>query len=127
MSRRTILIVDDEPDIRSIAEMALRFGSDWRVLTAAGGAEALEVATREQPDAIVLDVMMPGMDGPATLARLREEARTRRTPVVFFTAKAQPAELRKLTDADVAGVLSKPFDPLALRAQIARVLGWEDA
>jgi CheY-like chemotaxis protein len=127
MSTRTILFVDDEPDIRSIAAMALRFSSDWRVLTASGGAEALEVATREQPDAIVLDVMMPGMDGPATLARLRQEVQTRQTPVLFCTAKAQPAELRRLSDADVAGVLSKPFDPMALRAQIARALGWEDA
>ncbi len=126
MSPRTILFVDDEPDIRSVAEMALRFRSGWRVLTASGGAEALEVAAREQPDAIVLDVMMPGMDGPTTLEHLRREARTRHTPVLFCTAKAQPAELRQLGNADVAGVLSKPFDPLALGAQIARQLGWDD-
>ncbi len=90
MKERRILLVDDEPDIRQIAAMALQLGSGWTVLTASSGAQALEVAGREVPDAILLDVMMPGMDGPETLRRLREDAALRETPVLFLTAKAQP-------------------------------------
>ncbi len=126
MKERRILLVDDEPDIRQIAAMALQLGSGWTVLTASSGAQALEVAGREVPDAILLDVMMPGMDGPETLRRLREDAALRETPVLFLTAKAQPAELRHLAASGVAGVLSKPFDPLALRRDVAQALGWAD-
>ena len=125
MSTR-VLYVDDEPDMREIAILSLGLDPELEVRACSSGQEALDAAGPWRPDIALLDVMMPGMDGPTTLEHLRREARTRHTPVLFCTAKAQPAELRQLGNADVAGVLSKPFDPLALGAQIARQLGWDD-
>jgi len=87
--------VDDEPDIRTIARISLQSVGDWTPLLAASGLEALSLAASEQPDVILLDVMMPGMDGPTTLERLRREPRTAAIPVVFMTAKAQRHEIQR--------------------------------
>ena len=122
---RTVLLVDDEPDIRQIAGLAMRAGRGWRVLPAADGPEALELAARERPDAVVLDVRMPGMDGPEVLRRLRADEATADIPVVFMTAKAQPRELSNLSSLGVAGVLPKPFDPVGLPGEIAAAFGWD--
>ena len=123
---RTILLIDDDDDIREIAQLSLELGAGWNVLAAPSGAEGVSMAREQSPEAILLDVMMPGMDGPATLAALRADAATQTIPVVFLTAKARPAERDRLADLDVAGVLSKPFDPLTLPDQIRRVLGWTE-
>ena len=120
----TILIVDDDDDIREVAQLALELGATWRVITASSGPAALETARAESPDAILLDVMMPGLDGPGTLERLRADAGTRHIPVIFLTAKARPTERDRLSGLAVSGVLSKPFDPVALPEQIAALLGW---
>jgi CheY-like chemotaxis protein len=121
---RTILIIDDEDDIRAVARMSLEMTAGWRVLTADGGSAGYEQATRERPDAILLDVMMPDLDGPATLERLRAHPDTRAIPVVFLTAKVQAADHRRFATMPVSGVLTKPFDPMLLAEQVADVLGW---
>lgn len=123
MTRR-ILVVDDEDDIREVAQVALEMVGGWEVIPVSSGAEGVRRAAAEQPDAILLDVMMPGMDGPATVRALREEPATRDIPVILLTAKVQAADRRRFEDLPVSGVLSKPFDPMELSAQMARLLGW---
>jgi two-component system OmpR family response regulator len=109
-----VLIIDDEPDIRRIARLGLSRVGKMDVVDAGSGAEGLALARQERPDAILLDVMMPGLDGPSTLARLREDAATAAIPVVFLTAKSMAVELDRLRSLGVAGVLTKPFDPMTL-------------
>ena len=123
MTKR-VLIVDDEDDIREVAQLSLEMTAGWEVLTAASGAEALSRAAAERPDAILLDVMMPEMDGPATYERLRASSATRGIPVVLLTAKVQASDQRRLSELGVAGVLAKPFDPMRLADEVAEVLGW---
>lgn len=123
MSIETVLLVDDEPDIRTIGEMALHDVGGWRVLTAASGAEALELIAEERPDLVLLDVMMPVMDGPSTLAALRREEATASIPVVFLTAKVQAAEVERYLALGAMGVLRKPFDPLSLADELREIVG----
>lgn len=122
--QRRILIVDDEDDIREVAQLSLEMMGGWEVVSASSGAEALRRAEADRPDAILLDVMMPEMDGPSTVRQLRENPATREIPVVLLTAKVQPADHQRFTDLAVSGVLSKPFDPLRLADDVAEVLGW---
>jgi CheY-like chemotaxis protein len=119
----TVLLIDDEPDIREVAQLSLGAVAGWDVLTADNGAEGLEIAAERQPDAILLDVMMPGLDGPSTLARLREDPETAAVPVVFLTAKAREAEIDRLRGLGAAGVLTKPFDPMTLARELRAALG----
>ena len=121
-----VLIVDDEDDIREVAQLSLEMTRGWVVLAASSGAEALERAAAERPDAILLDVMMPEMDGPTVVGRLRETPGTSGVPIVLLTAKVQGADHRRFADLDVAGVLSKPFDPMRLGDEVAGLLGWDD-
>jgi two-component system alkaline phosphatase synthesis response regulator PhoP len=121
---KTLLVVDDDDDIREIAQLTLEVGTSWHVLTASSGADGVETAMHSSLDAILLDVMMPGLDGPGTLDLLRQTEKTRGIPVVFLTAKTRPAERARLTALGVAGVLAKPFDPMVLPEQIAALLGW---
>jgi CheY-like chemotaxis protein len=123
MSRR-ILVVDDEEAIRDVVRIGLEVATEWTVEVASNGAQAVALCRADPPDAVLLDVMMPMMDGPTTFARLQENPRTRSVPVILLTAKVQPAERRGYEDLAVAGVLAKPFDPLALPAEIADLLGW---
>jgi two-component system OmpR family response regulator len=118
-----VLIVDDEPDIRRIAKLGLSRVGGMEVVEAANGAEALVRAKEDKPDAVLLDVMMPGLDGPSTLARLREDPATSGIPVVFLTAKAIAAELERLNVLGAAGVLTKPFDPMTLARELRALLG----
>lgn len=117
-----ILYVDDEPDIREIAEMALSLEPTFDVRTASGGAEALALVAQWLPDAILLDVMMPHMDGPTVLAKLRENAETAMIPVIFVTARAQRAEIQNFATLDAVGVIAKPFDPVTIAAQVRSLL-----
>jgi CheY-like chemotaxis protein len=119
---RRVLIIDDEDDIREVAQASLELMGDWEVTTASSGAEGVRRAAEERPDAILLDVMMPGMDGPATLQALRADPATASIPVVLLTAKVQSAERSSLEGLGAAGVLAKPFDPVALADDLARVL-----
>ena len=119
-----ILIIDDEEDIREVAALSLETVAGWQVITANSGAQGLARAIEHQPDAILLDVMMPGMDGPTTFRELRNHPRTRRIPVLLLTAKVQASDQRRFADLGVESVLFKPFDPMTLAAQISSVLGW---
>jgi CheY-like chemotaxis protein len=123
MSRR-ILVVDDEEAIQDVVRIGLEVSTGWTVEVASDGAQAVAMCSSDPPDAVLLDVMMPTMDGPTTFARLQEDPRTRSVPVILLTAKVQPTERRRYEDLAVAGVLAKPFDPLALSGQIADLLGW---
>ncbi len=117
-----VLIIDDEADIRRVARLSLARIGGMDVLDAANGLEGTEKAAVEAPDAILLDVMMPGLDGPATLHALRADPRTADIPVVFLTAKAMPEEVARLLALGVRGVLNKPFDPRTLPAELRAAL-----
>ena len=119
-----ILIIDDEEDIREVAALSLETVAGWEVVKADSGAQGLARAIEHQPDAILLDVMMPGMDGPATIRELRKNPATVRIPVLLLTAKVQSSDQRRFADLGIEAVLFKPFDPLTLSTQIADVLGW---
>ncbi|MDH4074717.1 MAG: response regulator [Acidimicrobiia bacterium] len=121
MSRR-ILIIDDEADIREVAQMSLELIAGWQVLTASSGTEGIELASSQQPEAVLLDVMMPGLDGPQTLQLLQANERTHAIPVIFLTAKAQTSEQRLLRDLGARGVIAKPFDPVTLAHQVVELL-----
>jgi len=119
-----ILIIDDEDDIREVAALSLESVAGWDVTTASSGVLGLQRAVEYQPDAILLDVMMPGMDGPTTFRELRKNPATAHIPVLLLTAKVQSNDQRRFADLGVDAVLFKPFDPLTLSSQIAGVLGW---
>lgn len=123
MTIKRILLVDDEASILAVARVGLkRMG--WTVSTAASGSECITKAKIEQPDAIVLDVMMPKMDGLATLKQLQESPEAKYIPVIFLTAKAQKADRRRFYASGVRGFITKPFDPTTLASQISGFLGW---
>jgi CheY-like chemotaxis protein len=123
MSHR-ILIIDDEDDIREVAALSLETVAGWDVAVASSGAQGLARAAEYNPDAILLDVMMPGMDGPTTFRALRNNPATAQIPVLLLTAKVQGNDQRRFADLGVEAVLFKPFDPMTLSSQIACVLGW---
>lgn len=118
MTALRVLHVDDEADIREVVEMSLSLDPEFETRSCASGPEALTVAQEWPPDIIVLDVRMPVMDGPATLTRLRDSAKTAKIPVVFMTARAQTSEIDFFRSLGAAGVISKPFDPMTLAAAI---------
>jgi CheY-like chemotaxis protein len=123
---RKVLIIDDEGDLREIASMSLRTMAGWETLVASSGKEGLAVAEREKPDAILLDVMMPEVDGVATFHMLHGNAITRGIPVVLLTAKIRAADKERFAQLAIRGVIEKPFDPVTLPQQISAVLGWGD-
>jgi CheY-like chemotaxis protein len=114
MSSVRVLHVDDEPDIREVVEMSLGLDPDLAIKSCASGADALVASSDWPPDLILLDVMMPVMDGPTTLRRLREHPVTINTPVVFMTARAQAREIEQFVSLGAIGVIAKPFDPMTL-------------
>jgi CheY-like chemotaxis protein len=121
---RRILIIDDEDDIREVAALSLESVAGWSVLTACSGPEGIRAAHVEQPDAILMDVMMPSMDGPTTFREMQRFPEIANIPVVLLTAKVQGVDQRRFAGLGVAGVLFKPFDPLTLAEQMAATLGW---
>ncbi len=120
---RKILYVEDEADIQKIAKLALESVGGYEVLICGSGAEALEKAPGFEPDVMLLDVMMPGMDGPGTLAALWKIDALKKTPAIFLTAKAMPAEIERYKEMGALGVIAKPFDPMALAAKVRDI--WE--
>jgi two-component system OmpR family response regulator len=118
MTEIRILHVDDEPDIREVVEMSLGLDPAFETRNCGSGKEALSVAVEWKPDFILLDVMMPVMDGPATLVQLRDDARTATIPVIFMTARAQAREVDHLRSLGAVGVIAKPFDPMTLSASV---------
>jgi CheY-like chemotaxis protein len=117
-----VLIIDDEEDIRRIARLSLVGVGGMEVVEAGSGADGVRKAAAEKPDAVLLDMMMPVMDGPATLAALRGDPRTAAIPVVFLTAKALSAEVKRLKALGARGVLTKPFDPMRLSSELRALL-----
>ncbi|WP_232506145.1 response regulator [Microlunatus flavus] len=119
---RRVLVVDDDELLREVAKASLELVGGWSVSTAASGPEAEEMARAEHPDVIMMDVMMPGQDGPTTFAQLREDEDTRDIPVIFLTAKNNTEGWH---GSGLAGVIAKPFDAMRLAAQVSRLLGWD--
>ena len=113
-----ILCIEDEPDIRAIAKLALEMVGGLTVETCESGREALGQVAAIAPDLILLDVMMPGMDGPTTFSALREVPEARDIPIVFMTAKVQSSEVERYTQMGAIGVISKPFDPMVLATTV---------
>lgn len=122
---KSVLIVDDEEDVRAIAKLGLEMGGSWNVLTASSGQEALSMAANYKPDVILLDIMMPDLDGRATLQKLKTNPETQHIPVILVTAKVQQSDQDNFMGLEVAAIFAKPFRPLKLAAQISEVLGWE--
>lgn len=122
MPAKRLLVIDDDADIRSLLAVILSATEGWEVLIAGSGQAGLAVATAERPDAILLDVMMPEMDGVMTLEHLQAGAAAG-IPVIFFTAKAQE-EFAQLLGLGVRGVIGKPFNPATLGLEIRGLLGW---
>ncbi|HEX3470732.1 MAG TPA: response regulator [Silvibacterium sp.] len=124
--QRRILIIDDEDDIRQVAALSLETVAGWDVITASSGAQGIRRARDEKPDAILLDVMMPGMDGPTTFQELQRIPEIAEIPVILLTAKVQGADQKRFANLGVSAILFKPFDPLTLAQQMSDVLGWKD-
>lgn len=124
-SGRCVVVVDDDPSIREVAALSLSAVGGHDVRTAADGADGVELARRVRPDVVLLDVMMPMLDGPTVLARMRTIDALRDVPVVFLTAKVGSQEIRRLDGLGAVGVITKPFDPLGLPDRLADVLGWD--
>jgi CheY-like chemotaxis protein len=123
---RRILIIDDEDDIREVAALTLEATAGWDIVTANSGADGIRVASESKPDAILMDVMMPGMDGPTTFRQMQLDPDLAGIPVLLLTAKVQGVDQRRFAGLGVAAVLFKPFDPLTLATQVSDILGWKD-
>jgi CheY-like chemotaxis protein len=122
---RTILYVEDDPDIREVVTMALELVGGFEVTVAGSGREALIAVDGSTPDLILLDVMMPDMDGPTTLERLRSRPELADTPVIFITAKVQANEIEYFKSLGAVDVIAKPFDPVTLASHVQAI--WDAA
>ena len=123
---RHVLIIDDDEMLRSIARFGFETVGGFRVTDAESGAAALKIGLRESPDVLLLDVMMPLVDGPETLVNLRASLTFSQTPIIFLTANNREDELKRLMALSAAGVIAKPFGPLELPRQVATILGWSN-
>ncbi len=121
---KRILVVDNEEYIQEVAKVCLETVAGWEVLLAGSGKQCLTQAEAEQPDAILLDVMMPDMDGIMTFQKLQENAATQSIPVILLTAKMQASDRRRYSHLGTVAAIAKPFEPLQLAAQIAAALDW---
>lgn len=124
MPTKRVLVVDDEADIRAIIQGCLEDIAEWEVFPAASGEEGIRLAVTEQPDGILMDVSMPGMDGLETLRRLQEDGTTSGIPVVLLTAKALAKDQEIFATLAIVGVIVKPFDPMTLVEQVTNIFGW---
>lgn len=121
-----VLIIDDEPGIRKIVEISLQVVAGWDVLAASSGQEGLTIAQAEQPDAILLDMMMPEMDGIDTLQHLQANPATQTIPVILLTAKAQVSEQQQFAKLPIIGIITKPFKAPDLVKQMRSLLNWHE-
>lgn len=124
MSTKRVLIVDDEAAIQTVVQFGIRMVAGWDVLTASSGSKGIQIAQTEQLDAILLDVMMPEMDGITTFKALQSNPETKQIPVIFLTAKAQESEGQQFDDMGAMGAIAKPFNALDLPDRIAKILHW---
>ncbi len=125
MATKQVLVVDNEQYIREIIQIALETISGWQVIAAGSGYEGLQLAAANKPDVILLDVMMPDMDGLTTFEKLKTNPATEGIPVILLTAKVQAVDRQHYQALGVAATISKPFEPLQLPTQITEILGWE--
>ncbi len=123
MPIQKVLLVDDEEDLRRIGHLGLGAVGKWQVILAVSGEDAIEKAREARPDLVLLDVLMPGIDGPTTCERLKADPATRDIPVIFLTANTQPHEIDRYLALGARGVIRKPFDPMQLAAEVRRLLG----
>jgi CheY-like chemotaxis protein len=122
----TVLVVDDDLDVLDLVQLALENLHGWTVLTADGGPAAIELCRAHQPDVVLLDIMMPTMDGLQAYEHLQADPTTRDIPVILFTAKGR-AGMWRSGDAGIRGLIPKPYDPMGLGDQIIEILGWQGA
>ena len=125
MTTKLILVIDDEEPIQKVVSLSLQMEADWQIICASSGIEGVCKAKVHQPDAILLDVMMPDLDGISTFERLNNNDQTQTIPVILLTAKTGTAEKRLFQKIGVTGVITKPFNPLTLASQMAKLLGWQ--
>ncbi|MGL4618034.1 response regulator [Chroococcidiopsis sp.] len=126
MTTKRVLVIDDEDGVREIIQFSLEAVAGWEVLPAASGSEGIDIAQAQQPDAILLDVMMPDLDGPATFQQLQANTTTCHIPTIFLTAKVRTSEQQQLLDLGVAGTIAKPFKAQELVEQIRTILHWDE-
>ena len=124
MTVPTVLVVDDDDDIRELTKTTLEVTADWHVITASGGTQAIEMAREHVPDAILLDMMMPDMDGLTTFDHLHADAATKDIPVILFTAKVQLGDRQAWEGRAIRGAIAKPYDPMTLADEVAGLLSW---
>jgi CheY-like chemotaxis protein len=124
MNTKQILVIDDEDDIRQLIQTCLEIMGGWNVLTATSGHQGLLVAQSSQPDAILLDVMMPDMDGLATFQKLQANPLTKHIPVILLTARGRTSDQRLFTQLGIKNIISKPFNPKKLAFQVAAALNY---
>lgn len=122
---KCILLIDDEETIQEVVQVGIEIEVGWQVLIASSGLEGISVAQTQQPDAILLDVMMPELDGISTFSQLQANPKTQSIPVIFLTAKIQAADKNQLQGLGVAGVITKPFNSMTLASRIASILRWK--
>jgi len=123
-NNKCLLVIDDDDGVREIIQISLEAAAGWQVLTASSGREGLQVAANQQPDAILLDVMMPNMDGAETFRRLQASPETAPIPTILLTAKAKMSEQQQYMNLGVTGIITKPFEALNLVNQIQTILKW---
>ncbi|MFN6568329.1 response regulator [Dendronalium sp. ChiSLP03b] len=126
MTKKRILVVDNEQYIQEVAKICLETVAGWEVLTASSGQEGITQAETGQPDAILLDVMMPDMDGITTFEKLQANPMTKEIPVILLTAKIQASDRRRYAQLGMIGAIAKPFNPLELAGKIKDALNWVD-
>ena len=125
MTDKNILLIDDEETIQEVVQVGIEIEAGWQVAIASSGSEGIDLAEKQQPDVILLDVMMPDMDGIDTLSLLKTNHNTSTIPVIFLTAKAQAEEKNQFQSLGVVDVITKPFNSMTLASQIAKILSWK--
>ncbi|MEG4497868.1 response regulator [Microcoleus sp. F10-C6] len=126
MKGKQILIVDDQEHLRELVQLCLEDLAGWNTLVAESGEECLQLLQTERPNAILLDLSMPGMDGFAVYAHLRSDPITRSIPVILLTARVMSSDIAEFAEMGVAGVIRKPFEATSLPGKVAEILGWND-
>lgn len=125
MNDKRILLIDDEETIQEVVQVGIEIETGWQVAIASSGSEGIAKAVSQQPDAILLDVMMPDLDGISTLSKLKANAQTQSIPVIFLTAKTQAADKNLFQSLGVVGIITKPFNSMTLASRIAKMLQWK--
>ncbi len=124
MSHKRLLIIDDDEAIQLIVKFGINIAAGWEVISASAGDAGIEIAKRELPDAILLDLMMPGIDGIATCRALQTDRITANIPVILMTGSIQTAHSSQFPDLGISGIITKPFNSIDLPAQISKILHW---